>query len=381
MGITLEILRESGKTPEGNTSEIKPKYVSLIMSASQNTTCADVNQISVEHFEVLSGETPINLEDVIHAQMNDPSIGPVYNCVLCENRPPRSEWSNLPRKSKLLLYQFSKLSIENGLLFRVTPRFKQLVLPEQYHQTVFTELHEKMGHLGSEKVIELAQKIFYWPYMGREIDFYIRKKCTCVINKKPNIPERALLNPIEATYPFEMVAIDFLHLDRCKGGFEYVLVVTDHFTRFTQAYATRNKSAKCAADKLFNEFILQFGFPTRIHHDRGREFNNDLFKQLHALTGIKSSNTTPYHPMGNGQVERFNRTLCGMLKAIPEKEKQNWKAHLKTLTFAYNSTINKSTGFSPFFLMFGREPTLPIDSIFPVQQSHRNKSYNEFAEN
>ena len=68
---------------------------------------------------------------------------------------------------------------------------------------------------------------------------------------------------------------------------------------------------------------MQFGFPKRIHHDRGGEFNSKLFRELHRLSGIKSSNTTPYHPMGDGQVERMNRTLCNMLKAIPDSEKQN----------------------------------------------------------
>ena len=125
------------------------------------------------------------------------------------------------------------------------------------------------------------------------------------------------------------------------------------------------KSSKAAAEKLFNHFILQYGFPKRIHYDKGPEFNSNLFKHLHRLTGIRASNTTPYHPMGDGQVERMNRTLINMLKAIPENEKKNWKDHLSKLLFAYNSTVHKSTSFSPFFLMFGRESRLPIDGIFP----------------
>ena len=103
------------------------------------------------------------------------------------------------------------------------------------------------------------------------------------------------------------------------------LVVCDHLTQFSQAYATESKSSKAAAEKLFNEFILQFGFPKRIHHDKGADFNSNLFRHLHKIEGSRSSNTTPHHPMWDGQVERMNRTLINMLKAIPEIEKLNWK--------------------------------------------------------
>ena len=168
-----------------------------------------------------------------------------------------------------------------------------------------------------------------------------------------------------------------------QGKFEHVLVVTDHFTRFAQAYATKNKSSKAAADKLFNEFILQFGFPKRIHHDREPGFNSELSKELHRLAGIKMSNTTPYHPMGNGQSERFNKTLINMLKTIPEADKKNWKIYLSKLTFAYNSTVNKTTGFSPYFLLFGRQSRLPLDCIFPVESDSgpalKNRTHDQFV--
>ena len=77
--------------------------------------------------------------------------------------------------------------------------------------------------------------------MTRDITNYVKRKCRCIADKRPNVAERAKLMPIESSYPFEVVAIDFIHLDKCKGNFEYVLVVTDLFTKFVQMYATKKK--------------------------------------------------------------------------------------------------------------------------------------------
>ena len=368
------------------TEEINLENLSTVMSVCQNSIApkcgSHVNVNVLELKKPSSTIHPINSDQLKQSQIADPVIGPVYAAVNDGHKPTNDERSKLSQSSKVLLKQLPKLKLENGLLIRELRNRKQLVLPSCYLELVFVELHQKMGHLGSDRVEELCRQRFYWPYMRKDIQNYIRRKCSCVASKKPNIQERAPLFPIQASYPFEMVSVDFLHLDRCKGNFNYVLVVTDHFTRFSQAYATKTKSSKAAARKLFNEFIPQFGFPKRIHHDRGGEFNSGLFLELHRLAGIKVSNTTPYHPMGDGQVERLNRTLINMLKTIPESEKQNWREHLPKLLFAYNSTVNKTTGFSPFYLMFGRESRLPIDCMLPIDISTaaNNKSHDKFVE-
>ena len=107
--------------------------------------------------------------------------------------------------------------------------------------------------------------------------------------------------------------MDFLTLDNSKGGYGKILAITDHFTKFAVAVPTRNELAKTTADALYNHFIVPYGFPRRIHTDQGPNFESKLIKDLCRMAGIDKSHTSPYHPMGNGITERFNRTLLGMM--------------------------------------------------------------------
>ena len=188
--------------------------------------------------------------------------------------------------------------------------------------------------------------------MTKDITHYVTKVCQCLKDKKPSRHKHAELKPIITTSPFELVSIDYVHLEKAKGVYEYLLVIVDHFTWFAQAYPTKNKSSKTAAEKIFNDFNLRFGFPCRIHHDQGKEFENSLFTYLQRKCGVEHSHTTPYHPAGNGQCERMNRTILSMLRTLTAEQNKDWKTHVNKVVHAYNCTINESTGFSPFHLLF-----------------------------
>lgn len=319
--------------------------------------------------------------EIQQAQLNDSNIGPVMQCKLRDSRPSGHELNTFSMPSKCLLREWERLHIdEDGILRRKTATKTQLVLPEVFQSTVLKELHDEMGHQGIDRTTSLVRDRFFWPYMQKEIEHYVARTCTCLKQKTPSKETRAPLTSIVTTQPFELVSIDFLHLDKCKGGYEYILVIVDHFTRFAQAYATTSKSARTVADRIFNDYALKFGLPARIHHDQGGEFENQLFAQLKKNCGVLGSRTTPYHPQGNGQVERFNRTLLQMLKTLTDKQKTNWKESLNKLIYAYNCTRCEVTGFSPFYLLFGRSPRLPIDLLFGLTSETGKVDHQKYME-
>jgi transposase InsO family protein len=116
----------------------------------------------------------------------------------------------------------------------------------------------------------------------------------------------------------ELLAIDFLSIEKGKGGCEDVLVVTDSFTKYSWAFPTRNQKATTVAKVLWENVFVHYGLPRRLHSDQGRDFESKLIGDICRVAGIKKTRTTPYHPQGNGQTDRFNRTLLGMLGTLSE---------------------------------------------------------------
>jgi transposase InsO family protein len=283
------------------------------------------------------------------------------------------EWEHLVLKDGVL----HRKRISNG------KSQLQLVLPLKYRERVFHDLHSDIGHMGRDRTISLFQDRFFWPGMCKFIEQEIKRCDRCIRANSPHLPQTAPLVRIETTHPMQLVCMDFLTVEDGKGGIGNILVITDHFTKYAQAFPTNNQTAHTTAKVLFEKFIVHYGFPERLHSDQGRNFESKVIECLCKLASVRKSRTTPYHPMGNGIVERFNRTLLGMLRTLTDEEKRRWKHHIPALVHAYNCTKHSTTGFSPFYLLFGRQPRLAVDIILGLStmEDTGSNSYTGYIEN
>ncbi|XP_062322169.1 uncharacterized protein LOC134023827 [Osmerus eperlanus] len=261
------------------------------------------------------------------------------------------------------------LATEEGVLYRHIKlpgdgeEVDQLVLPEALQEVVFQQLHNDQGHPGRDRTYELIRRRGFWPGMSVDIERRCQNCSHCVIAKSTRPPARAPMAHLLASNPNQILAIDFTILEQSSDGWENILVMTDVFSKYTQVVPTRDQKATTVANILVHEWFYRFGVPARIHSDQGRNFESALISQLCQIYGVQKTRTTPYHPQGNGQCERFNRTLHDLLRTLPPEQKRSWTQHLAQVVFAYNTTCHTVTGEAPHFLMFVQVPRLPVDFL------------------
>ncbi|XP_060573187.1 uncharacterized protein LOC132731091 [Ruditapes philippinarum] len=214
------------------------------------------------------------------------------------------------------------------------PAHKLEFMALKWATIAFQGVYDQFGHAGHEKSLWLARQRFYWP--GMEVDFkrMINLCKSCVCGKTPQ-NSAAELVPIQTSRPMQLVCMDFLKLEKCISGYEDVLVITDHFTRYANAIPCRNQKATTTARALYEHFIIHYSFPEQLHSDQGRNFESKVIKEQ---ANVRKTGTTPFHTMGNPSAERFNRTLNRMLRTLTDDHKTSWADYVLPLCQAYNAT-------------------------------------------
>ena len=202
------------------------------------------------------------------------------------------------------------------------------MLPARYIPEVLKSLHSDVGHPGRDRTLSLLRDRFYWTGMPDDVDDWF-KRCPRCIRRKTPANSRAPLVSVVTTQPLELVCVDFLTLETSKGGSQHVLVITKHFTHYAQVIPTRNMSAKTTAEAIFNNFIVHYGMPKRLHSDQGANFESRIIRELCQVTGCQKLWTTSYYPMGNGMCECFCRTILDMLGTLQPHQKSDLKSYIE----------------------------------------------------
>ena len=197
----------------------------------------------------------------------------------------------------------------------------------------------------------------YWPAMSVDCYATVRKCPTCAKNR---IKLRQRANPLQLfppKGPLESVAIDiFGPLLRTSRGNEYLLMITDRYSKLSKAVPMKTVSAAAVATAFTDEWALTYGPPTDILADNGGAFNSKFFTSVCTILNVRNKFTTTYHPKTNGQVERYNRTFKAALKSYLDDHPRDWDLYARALTFAYNCQPHTSTALAPFDLVLSRTP-------------------------
>ena len=179
------------------------------------------------------------------------------------------------------------------------------------------------------------------------------------------------MKPLTCSGPGELLHVDFTSIEETVPLKEdpvicNVLVLQDHFSKYIVAYVVKDQTARTAAGTLRNGYFRLFGAPAYLVSDQGKAFMGHVITHLCELYGVQKLRTSPYHAQTNGQVEHMNQMIIHMIGKLEEDRKACWSKHLPELLLAYNATHSAVTGYSPYYLLFGRRPRIPVDYLFPT---------------
>ena len=363
------------------------------LDAIRRTDESEKGDVAVRnvHFAEPQEDSEWNLEKLRAAYENDPELADIYR-LISENEE-RVPWDNvvgLDRLTKSYWQQWERLRLNDGLLYREwssldgTHHSFQWIPPVSSRDRLMEIAHSGRtgGHLGIKRTKKQLQRGAYWTGWAADVERYCKRcvECSCYHRCPPK--RQGLLQVTTVGEPMERIAIDLTGPHpTSRSSNVYILTVLDLFSKWAEAIPLRNKEAVTVARALSDVVFSRIGLPIQLLSDNGREFENTLMSELCRLLGIEKLKTTAYKASTNGAVERFHRTLNSMIAKVVAGNQRNWDELLPSVMAAYRSSRHEATGFTPNYLMFGREVRAPIDLVYgiPEEEAQHYDSHDAFV--
>ncbi|CAF1483246.1 unnamed protein product [Rotaria sordida] len=229
---------------------------------------------------------------------------------------------------------------------------------------IYHDIPANGAHFGRDRTIHKIQQRYYWPHMISDIQNYIKSCLPCLKHNPLRQRPLGALKPIKPPEGvWQLLTMDFHGpiTPTTKNGNKYIILLTDVLSKFVITKTVRDCTASAAAQFLIEGVILKYGTSKCILTDNGTHFTATMMNELFKKIGVTHLCSTPYHPMTNGQIARFNATLDAKIAALSNEKRTNWDEQLPFVRFNYNTTIHKTTGQILFELIYVRSPTLPFD--------------------
>lgn len=235
----------------------------------------------------------------------------------------------------------------------------KLVVHKEARQDVIKDNHSEptAGHLGAFKTFKRLSLKYFWPDMHRDVSEFVKNCDTCNSYKHANhITLGTMGRPKDCSRPFQMISMDLVGpLPPSRKQNTFLFVITCCFSKFCLLFPIRRASAEIMVRILEEQVFLVHGVPSTILMDNGRQFISNMMKDLFSKYKVPNVQYTPKYTPQVNTVERYNKTIMTAVSSFVQEDHRSWDSNIAKIQFALNSSVSEATGFTPAFLVFGRE--------------------------